>query len=198
MDRSGIYRKGRQGHARNINSYKLAREKFKKWRFPFTAFLALVIVFGTAPMVGEDFQASLLTNPETVNMVDKNPEDARKVLLGAFHDFLKDCERFLMTECVEEGKLLVHDIVNSGDRLSFVLPAVEDFEERYEAAVALKACKFDLGKIAMDVRVNESVLQNFLKKYGETLGSEELFDRGETLKSSVAALNEFVDSCSSR
>jgi hypothetical protein len=198
MDRAGIYRKGRQGHARNVNSYKLAREKFKKWRLPFTAVLALLFVFGTAPIVGENFQASLLTNPETVNLVEKNPEGARKVLLSAFHDFLKDCERFLMTECIEEGKLLLHDIVNSGERLSLVFPSVEDFEERYEAAVALKACKFDLGKIALDAKANESALQNFLKKYGETLGSKELFYRSEWLKSSVIALNEFVDSCASR
>lgn len=198
MDRVGIYRKGRQGHARNINSYKLAREKFKKWRLPFTALLALVIVFGTAPLVGEDFQTSLLTNRETVNLVEKNPEEARKVLLGALHDFMKDCERFLMTKCVEEGKLLLRDIVNSGENLLAVLPAIEDFEERFEGEVALKACKFDLGKIGVDARVNDRALREFLERYGETLGSETLFNRAENFQSSAAALNEFVDSCASR
>lgn len=198
MDRAGIYRKGRQGHARNVNSYKLARQNFKKWRFPFTALLALLFVFGTAPLVGEDFEASLLTNEMTVEAVAKNPEGTRKVLLNALHEFLKDCDRFLMTECSEEGKLLVRDIVNSGENLSGLLPKIEDFEERFEGEVALKACKFDLGKIAADAKVNERSLSEFLNRFGATLGSEELEDLAENQTSNVSALNRFVDACASR
>lgn len=198
MDRSGIYRKGRQGHARNVNSYRLARQNFKKWRLPFTALLALLFVFGTAPLVGEDFEASLLTNEATVEAVAKNPEGARKVLLNALHEFLKDCERFLMTECSEEGKLLVRDIVNSGENLSSLLPKVSDFEERFEGEVALKACKFDLGKISVDARNQKRALDDFLKRYGETLGSESLGEAALAFQSSVESLNEFVDGCTSR
>lgn len=198
MEKGGIYRKGRQGHARNVNTYKLTREKFKKWRLPFTAALALLFVFGTAPIVGENFQASLLTNPETVNMVKKNPEAARKVLLGALHDFLKDCERFLMTECAENGKLLLHDIVNSGEKLVLVLPAVEYFEERFEREVALKACKFDLGKIGVEANLQKRAFDDFLKRYGETLSSERLSEAAAAFQSSAENVNQFVDSCASR
>lgn len=198
MEKGGIYRKGRQGHARNVNTYKLSREKFKKWRLPFTAVLAILLVFGTAPIVGENFQASLLTHPETVDMVEKNPEAARKILLGALHDFLKDCERFLMTECTEKGKLLLHDIVNSGEKLFLTLPAVEDFEERFEGEVALKACKFDLGKIGVEANLQKRALEDFLKRYGETLGSETLSKAASAFQSSVESLNQFVESCASR
>lgn len=198
MERRGIYRKGSQGHARNISSYRLARQSFRKWRYPLTAFLALVFVFGTAPVVGDEFQASLLTNGETAGLVRQNPEKARKVILNLLHEFVKDCERFKIATCSEVGRLLVSDIVNSGDRLSEVIPAVQDFEERFEEEVALKACKYDLGKLLLPAKSASRDIAKFFERYGEALDSGELNRNVAELGTSLQSLEHIVEFCASR
>lgn len=70
MERKSVYNKGRQGqHSRNISSFVLARQHFKKIRFPIMGLFAVLFVFGMAPIVGNEFQTSTLTNGSNVQSV---------------------------------------------------------------------------------------------------------------------------------
>lgn len=198
MERKGVYRKGRQGHVRNINSYQLFRQKFKKWRMPLTGLLALILVFGTAPIVGDEFQASLLIADDTPALVEQNPQQARKVLLNALNSFIKDCEKFRMTQCVEHGNALIKDVVNSGDQLKKVLPAVEDFEQSFESELALNACKYDLRSVLVKTKSTKKELQKFLDRFGDLLASENLTNAAQLFDSVIVNLNGVVDNCASR
>src|SRR3989338_4509501 len=110
MERRGPYNKGRAGHARNAGSYRILKEHYKKWRFPINGLLALVLLFGVAPMVGQDFQSSILTTPETTEMIHSDLEVAKKTVLEYAHDVIQDCREYRMNECVTDGEAMINDI----------------------------------------------------------------------------------------
>ena len=198
MERRGIYRKGSAGHSRNVSSYKVYRQKFKKWRFPFVLLLALVIVFGTAPIVGEEFQASLITAPETAALVNANPDQARKVILDALHDFVRDCDRFKMEQCVSEGKILVSNVINSKSDLNQFLPVIEKFEDRFSPQLSRSACKFDLGNALITAKSFQKTTSGFMERYGGEFEDAGLSDAAVKLDSAVVFLDKFVESCFAR
>lgn len=196
MERRGVYRKGSAGHVRNVGAYRMARQNFKKWRAPITAFLGLVFVFGTAPVVGENFQASLLTSPEVSAVLLKHPEEARKALIGPLAEFVKDCERFQLDACVSRGISLTPLLVNAApEELSQVLSELERFESDFEPMIARSACKYDLRKLVSQERSSVQEIQEFFDRYGEVLG-----ESGDTasLVKNLELLDGIVESCSGR
>ncbi len=199
MERRGVYRKGSAGHVRNVGAYRLARQNFKKWRVPVMALLGLMFVFGTAPMVGEEFQTSLLTVEQTQRFAEADPEALRKALLGALKTFTNDCHRFLMDECVNEGNRLISQIAGAAksDTAKYVA-AAEDFASLYEETVALKACKFDLGNVLAQSKLAQNTLNEFLEKYGDVLDSLEYSAAENSINSAPGALQELVNFCENK
>lgn len=199
MERRGVYRKGSAGHVRNVGAYRLARQNFKKWRVPVTALLALVLVFGTAPMVGEDSQTSLLTVEQTQRFSQAEPEALRKALLGALRTFTDDCHRFLMDECVNEGNRLVSQVAGAGKAdVTKYVAAAENFASQYEETVALKACKFDLGNVFAQSKSAQNTLKEFLEKYGDVLDPAEYSAAEGLLNAAPGALQKLVNSCENK
>lgn len=197
MDKRGIYRKGSAGHARNINAYRLSMQRFKRWRYPLTVLLALVFVFGAAPIVGEQMQTSLLTAQERIQLQKAPAEDVRKVLLNSIKSFVDECEKFKITQCVENGKALIRDVIHSGNGVYGMVSEAENFEARFSSAVANAACKYELGGILAQINSSQSSLKTFLDAYGEDLGADSLASFGK-LKEVSAALNKVVKSCEQR
>lgn len=200
MDRKGIYRKGRAGHSRNINTYRLYRQNYKKWRLPFTAVLAFMLIFGLAPVVGEQFQTSLLTVQEASTYADANPQYAKKMLLDEVKSFTDSCAGFLMTQCENDGKALLTDMVNpnfSSDVRSLV-SAVTNFEEKFLDELANNACKFDLGNAVTQVKPAQRAIQEVASKYPDSLGSAGLTDSINALNKAINGLDSFVESCAMR
>lgn len=195
MERKGVYVKGRAGHVRNVGMYRLYMQKGKKWRGPLTAFVAVLLVFGLAPVVGDEFQASLLTNSGTEQEIRANPEQARKIMLNSLAEFINDCERFKMTECVFSGRALIKNVINSGDRLLELLPAIEDYESSYEREIAVNACKFDLNGLVLKEKKLKKSVADFVERYGEALGVSSLIENVNKLSSAVTSLDELVSSC---
>lgn len=195
MERRGIYRKGSAGHARNVNSYRLYMQRIKKWRFPLTALLALVLVFGVVPGTGEKFQTSLLTATETQKLGTLQPDTARKIVLNALSDFLHDCEKFKLTQCTEQGKLVLNDVINSGNFVLNIVPSVEQFVARFEKQVAQAVCKYELSGLAPDAESIEESLASFLKKYGDVIDAVLLEKQEKQLANSAVELRRFVESC---
>ena len=176
----------------------LARQHYKKWRVPLAAFFALTFVFGVAPVVGDEFQTSLITADVSPQLIQSNPALAKKTLLDATNEFVKDCERFKMQECAEHGHALLNDIANSGDKVGQTLPAVEKFQDQYDAEVALRACKYGLGEIATDLTATQKLLNTFAVRYGPSMQESEVETKAKALNAAVWALNAVVDSCISR
>lgn len=199
MERRGVYRKGSAGHVRNVGSYRLARQNFKKWRVPVTALLALVLVFGTAPMVGEDLQTSLLTVEQTQRFSQAEPEALRKALLGALRTFVNDCDRFLMDECKNEGNRLISQVASAAKSdVTKYVTAAEDFASQYEETVALKACKFDLGNVFTQSKLAQKTLKDFLEKYGDMIDPMEYSVAEGSINSAPGALQKLVSFCENK
>lgn len=148
MERRGVYRKGSAGHARSTNLYRLFRQRdhhSKKWRWSITAVLALVLVFGLAPSVGDEFnfQASVLTLDQKQELLNAEPEALKKGLVNIIKSVVDDCEKFKMDACVLEGNALMNEIaVETGDPVKYVSFA-ENFINRFEADIEFNKCKFD-------------------------------------------------------
>lgn len=201
MDRKNIYNKGRAGHARNVNMYRLYRQKFKRWRFPLTAILALMLVFGVAPVVGEEFQASLLTVNEISNVANTNPYEARKLLLNELKSFTDDCQKFKMDECKTQGQSLISEFarpVSERDDLRQLIQNVSVFEEKFAGEVALNACQFDLGNAVIKAMPLQRDIEDFVRKYGYDLNSSELAGYSDNLRNGLQKLDFLVESCIER
>ncbi len=196
MERRGVYRKGSAGHVRNVGAYRLARQNFKKWRVPLTALLALIFVFGTAPVVGEELQTSLLTAEQTQRFSQADPEGLRKALLEALKTFVKDCDRFLGDECKTQGDRLISQIAAApkSDVQKFVA-AAEKFASQFEETVALKACKFDLGNVFAQNKGMQKTVQEFLGKYGDMLDPAQYGAFENHVNSGISELKKLVEFC---
>lgn len=150
MERRGVYRKGSAGHARSINLYRLFRQRDhhshnNKWRWPITAVLALMLVFGVAPNVGDEFnfQASILTADQKQELLNAEPEALKKGLVEIIKSVVDDCAKFKMEACVLEGNALMNEIaVETGNPVKYVALA-ERFIDRFEADIEFNMCKFD-------------------------------------------------------
>lgn len=196
MERRGIYRKGSAGHVRNINIYRLYMQRIKRWRTPLTAVLAIMLVFGMAPIVGDQFQASVLTTPEQTQFQTTDPASLKKALLGVLKNFVNDCDRFRIKTCVDQGNKLINNITlaQPADARKFV-PTAEDFALNFEEEIALNVCKYDLGNAMLQSKSTQKVLDNFLEKYSESLDVSNLMPASASMTSANDVLRYFVNSC---
>lgn len=190
MEKRGIYNKGRQGHARNVNTYYLSRQKFKKWRLPLTALLALMFVFGVAPIVGDEFKAAVLTVDPALQLATTDPVQSRKMLMSTVQSFIADCGRLVIPSCTDEGKILLNDIVDSRSDVLGLVQRVEIFEGAFFEEVAQKACRFDVGNNVVKMKLIQKDLEDFVSKYRE-------YDM-RAFNAVVNSLEGFVESCTAR
>lgn len=196
MERRGVYRKGSEGHTRNVNAYRMMQEKIKKWRGPLLGSLAIVFAFGLAPAGGDQlFQTSILTSPETRQLVESNPELARKTILDYAAGIAKECEQYGMDECKEEGDLLLSDLSNESIDTQTVFNGVVHYEEKTLAARAKAACKYQAAQYMNDLKDAQAKLSTFSDSYGEALAIPGLNGQVESLKNQISTVSEMLNSC---
>lgn len=195
MERKGVYNKGKQGHARNVNSYFLAMQRFKKWRLPLTVLLALMFIFGISPVVGEEFQASLVTLEEQAGIANQDPKHMRKALLDEIQSFVHDCEKWKLPSCVNAGKTLITSIANPEHDVSQLIPEAVKFEDSFASEVGGKACRYELGNILQEIQSVRKKLSVFTATYGDFLDSALLRDRIDAFDKTADQLALFVKSC---
>lgn len=194
MERRGIYRKGSQGHARNISSFKYYRQHLKKWRLPLTLLFALILVFGVVPGVGDQFQTSVLTEGGSA-MAPQYAEQARKDLLGSLDSFVKDCARLGVYSCLSQGKNLLNDVAeNKRDLMSLVSDAGK-FEDSFMPQVARAACEFDLGNSLVSLTPLQQTIDSFFEHYGQAFAGANVGDQVRSLNAAIKNLHAFVKSC---
>lgn len=162
------------------------------------ALMALVLVFGIAPVVGEvghEFEASLLTAEEQARVETADPVQFQKTLLSALKSFVDDCDRFKMKGCVEQGNRLISAVASAGVNASKYVAAAEEFASDYEEKVALNACKYDLGKAFVQAKATQRVFNDFVDKYGDVLDVSLYSPSAESLDSVNSALEKLVQHC---
>lgn len=202
MERRGCYRKGSAGHARSTNLYRLFRQRDhhdKKWRWPVTAVLALVLVFGVAPSVGEEFnfQASVLTADEVANLEQADNEQVKKALLDHVKSFVNECGEFKMSECAASGNDLISALVGSDDSKSLI-GDIENFENRFANTLAVNACKYKLRNAVSQLNLAAKLVDAFAENYGSDFDSDELDGNVANLAKVTSGLDGFVKSCAQR
>lgn len=200
MERRGVYRKGSAGHVRNINSYSFYKKyenQIRRFRLPLTALMALAIVFGTAPMVGEQLQTSLLTAEQTAKLENVDQNSGRKVVMDVLKEFVDDCNRFKIYDCAEGGEKILNDITGGKRDLSEDIFAVEQFAALYESKVARASCHYDLGEAFVQAQAAKNALESFTKDYGDVVDASLLKAEWERLNKTLEGLDKFVDLCAS-
>lgn len=199
MERRGVYRKGSQGHVRNIGAYRMFRQNFKKWRVPMTVLFALFVVFSTAPSVGDQLTASVLTASQTAQLDNAtSSQESAKVLLGMVKDRIDECQKFYLDDCVAQGNALTTTMVSFGNDVSSFKGDVENFIGRFQSDVAKAACRYTLSLVATQIGENQHTLQEFNRAYGETLNDAQLNEYQSSLLAVSKGLNVVVDSCETR
>lgn len=197
MERSGVYRKGRAGHPRNASPYRISKQKFAKWRVPLSVMFSLMLVFGIAPVVGEQFQASLLNVDEITDVATVDPEQARKTVLAELQDFTKDCEKFGLEDCEKDGAALMALLGDPSYEADIMdlLKKTGDFEEKYSQNLALSACVYGLGNAVIEAKTSQRTINSFVERFGEDLKIPGLESHADALNEALKALDGFVESC---
>lgn len=197
MEHKGVYNKGHAGHPRNASSYRISLQKFKKWRWPATIAAVVFLIFGVAPVVGEEFQASLLTAELTEQLASAQPEDVKKSLLDVVYSISSDCRKYEMTGCESEGQYLANRLaVGEFDgNVDSAVAGVRDFEGKYSRQLAVAACKYELAPLFSSEKQNQLAVREFLDKYGDVLDSPVFAQYAAGMESSVSSLSAFVDYC---
>lgn len=197
MERRNAYQKGRAGHARNINSYEMYREKYKKWRLPAAGLIGLLLVFGAAPVVGEEFQASLLTIQQAADLADADPAYAKKILLDEVKSFASECDRFKLSQCSADGVELISSMVDPNFKTDVrsLVSAVTRFEEKYQSNLAVKACEFDFGNAVLQAKSARNVMEEVMNKYEQALNAPEFSADYAEFSKTLEGMDAFVESC---
>jgi hypothetical protein len=159
------------------------------------ALLGFMLVFAAAPLVGDQFQASLLTNEQINSFSVENPDHVRKVLLNSLDSFVDDCERLNVEKCSEQGRTLMEEIAVSGSDVMRYSAAAELFAARYEKDVAIAACKYDLSGSLAKMKGEVAQLNYFIDMYSDVLPAPALFSASENLQNATSELDQLVQSC---
>ncbi len=196
MEHKGVYNKGSAGHVRNASTYRIIREKFKKWRGPTITAFVLVLAFGLSPYMGGDLQTSVLTSGETLQLVDKNPQEARKNVVSYQKDLITQCQTFQLTDCVEEGNQIMNAISNEALDVHIALSAVVDFEQKTLDARSKAACKYEAPKYVNDLKAAQSKLATFADSYSDSSSVNDIADQVKNLSEMITKLEATLNSCS--
>ncbi len=200
MERRGPYNKGRAGHARGASPYRIYQEHFKKWRGPLTGFMAAVLIFAVAPMVGQDgvaSEVSVLSSSGTTAQIQADPVAAKKSVVALAHEIVEDCRTYGLEACVQDGEQLVQNVGTKTLSANEVVAALADFDGKYSSAVAQAACTFDFQNALTEMNNAQKKLSAFGAKYGSDFTVDSFADRSEDLANSLNAFEVFVKSCKS-
>ncbi|MEK9132586.1 MAG: hypothetical protein AAB606_02680 [Patescibacteria group bacterium] len=195
MERRGVYRKGSAGHVRNASPYRLRMEHAKRFKFPIVGMLAIALIFGMAPLVGDEFQASLLTADQMNSISAENPQHVKKVLLDSLNSFVKDCSKYKIESCVKEGGELIHKVAVSGKDVVGYVPLAESFASNYEQNLAIAFCKYDLGNSLITMKSVKEKFDELVTKYGDVFPESMLISPATNLAASMDDLNKLVHWC---
>ncbi len=197
MERRGPYNKGHAGHPHNVGMYQVFRQKFKKWRGPLTALVALSIMIGTAPVVGNELSASTLTASDIAAIAETNLAAARTALGNSLATFVQDCERLKLDACKNEARALAKEIGVVAD-VAATAHKVEALKAKFNPALAKASCITDLADAVAKVNVIKATVQKFEDNFGASKENARVATHLEALKESIAGLEAFVESCRAR
>lgn len=206
MERRGVYRKGSAHHPRNINPYLLYRQHVKKWRLPMTVIVVLLLVFGVAPRVGDNFQTSVLSSEKNVasNAFQSSADafqssaDLRKTLMNGVKTMVSECDRFAMTQCKEDGSALLEKLSQADRSPEQLHEAVTGFIAQFQSHLAWNSCKFDLGEVVVTSRSLAKKADQFVERYGTVIETPEALEQIKNFTAALDALELFVDGCEAR
>jgi len=122
--------------------------------------VALVLVFGVAPLVGEEIQASILTKNSDVAFPVDSKDAATQ--LG---DFVDRCERLGLEECSKVGRAALANVGTS--TFEEILETHERLTQSYGKDLAQAACRFDLRAILFRARGLQVELDEYQKNYSK-------------------------------
>lgn len=199
MERRGVYRKGSAHHPRNINPYLLYRQHIKKWRLPVTVIVAILFVFGLAPRVGDNFQASVLSSEKNAApSAEQSSADLRKTLMNGVKTIVSECDRFAMMQCKEEGSVLLAKLSQEDQSPEQLQEAITGFIAQFQGQLAWNSCKFDLGQVVIDGRALTKKADQFVERYGIVIETPEALEQIKNFTAALDALELFVDGCEAR
>ncbi len=196
MERKGSFNKGHAGHVRNASTYRIIKEKFKKWRGPTITAFVLVLAFGLSPMISNEFQTSVLTSGETQQLVDKDPALARKNIVEYAQGLIKECQTFELQDCVDEGNQLMSSISNEALDVHMVFTAVVDFEQKTVDIRAKAACKYQAPKYLQDLKDAQSKMATFADAYGSSLSLNDVNSEVKSLQDTISKVEATLKTCS--
>lgn len=198
MDRRGVYRKGSAGHARNVGSYRLYMQNFKKWRRPMTGLLAVILIFGLAPRTGDLSQTSILTAEQAQVFADMPAEEVKKALMESVKAFADECAKFKMEECGREGNELLQGIAGAEIGVGESVSAAVEYEDRFSAALSSNVCRYELSRNIAKLRAVSRQARDFAAEYEILFSGRQLEGAIASTDSAAAQLSEFVKSCESQ
>lgn len=149
MDRKSIYNKGRAGHARVVNSYRVWREKAKRWKFPIGGLAVVLALMVSVDLAGDSLHTNVLESFDAtkagdsgVSITEENLDVAKKGFLMLISSELEGCREFNISECVDEGEILVNKVssIDSVESANAFMKEVEDFSIRWSVSKDSLAC----------------------------------------------------------
>lgn len=184
---------------RNASPYRIDMQHHKqwarKWRYPLTALVAVLFILGTAPVVGDSLTASILTLPETKELIQSNPVEARKVLLDETFRFAKECKRLALNECSKRGGELADILADDTKQLETTVKLLETFFGEFEPQLSRRLCIYDVGNLTAELKKQSAILGKFTHENEGAFEDSQLAEKAQELENLAADLQAFVEAC---
>lgn len=107
MERKTKFSHQHGDHIRNISPYKIYREKFKRWKYPFIGlgvFLMFLISFEATGELGRTDVLDSLKQEESFTFTQENLDFVKKGMLFVLDEERKQCESLELNECAAQAK----------------------------------------------------------------------------------------------
>lgn len=149
MDRKSIYNKGRAGHARVVNSYRVWREKAKRWKFPIGGLVVVLALMVSVDLAGDSLHTNVLESFDAskagdsgISLTEENLDVAKKGFLMLIGSELEGCREFQISQCISEGEALVNKVssIDTVESANAFMKEVEDFSIRWSISKDALAC----------------------------------------------------------
>lgn len=191
--RHNPYKKGRAGHARNVNSYLIYRQKMKKWKYPFMATGVFLLFLLSFQVTGDALKTSVLdglSSGAPFTFTKENFEVGKKTLVAFLKEELDNCEKVKLDECVREGKTLLHSVtqVLSPKVAQTLLDEVEAFDTRWAPKVSKKLCEKETSESLEKIQASLKTFQNSVRSHEQSLVDAE--EASELLRDLEAQLSK--------